>query len=55
MMQVMASGQIKGYRELRQVVKNSFECRTFDPMDVQEWNDQYYRYLKIIDNRKNEK
>ena len=48
MAQVMASGEVKDYSELRQVVKNSFECRTFEPADTGLWDENYSKYSELI-------
>jgi sugar (pentulose or hexulose) kinase len=41
LMQAKATGQIKTLAEARQIVRNSFELRQYQPQDVERWREQY--------------
>lgn len=43
LMQARATGQIKSLKELREIVRNSFELREYQPQDVKLWDEQYER------------
>jgi rhamnulokinase len=50
LMQAYGSGEIASLAELREVVKNSFEIETYQPVDTDIWNDQYKKYIEICCN-----
>ncbi len=46
LMQALATGQIGSLSELRQIVANSFDLKTYEPQDVDLWAQQYERHKK---------
>ena len=48
MIQAMALGQVKDLSEIRQVIKESFPTIDYAPEDVEQWDDAYQRFLKIL-------
>ena len=48
LMQLMALGKIKDLTEGRQIVKNSFPVKTYEPEDKDAWNKAYEEYKKIV-------
>jgi len=48
LMQALALGHISSLAQGREVVRNSFQVRTYDPGDAAPWNDAYGRYLKLL-------
>ncbi|NVM05223.1 MAG: rhamnulokinase, partial [Candidatus Helarchaeota archaeon] len=48
LVQILALGEIKNIRNLRQIVKKSFQIKEFTPMDSEKWNNAYKEYLKKI-------
>ncbi len=47
-MQLYALGEIKSLTEGREVVRKSFETRTFEPQNVRAWDDAFGRFQKIL-------
>ena len=47
LVQAKAMGTLHSLNEMRQVVRNSFEVETFDPMDDLNWDQAYQKYLTI--------
>ncbi len=47
LVQMEAAGDIKGQKEMLQVIRNSFDVQSFAPQNASEWDEQYERYLKI--------
>ena len=47
LMQAKALGYLKDLKEIRQVVRNSFDFVEYIPRDTQEWNDAYKKFLLI--------
>jgi rhamnulokinase/L-fuculokinase len=47
-MQAIASGEIKNISEAREIIRNSFEIKVYEPKDRDAWDDAYQRYLSII-------
>ena len=41
LMQAKATGQLKSLAEIRQIVRNSFELKVYQPQDTQLWEKQY--------------
>ncbi len=41
LMQAKATGQIKSLAELREIVRNSFELKEYQPKETQLWDKQY--------------
>lgn len=48
MIQAMALGQVKDLSEIRQVIKESFPTIDYASEDVEQWDDAYQRFLKIL-------
>ena len=48
LVQALALGEIKNIRNLRQIVKKSFQIKEFTPVDSEKWNNAYKEYLKKI-------
>ena len=46
--QLMALGKIGSLAEGRQIVKNSFPVKTYEPEDAENWNKAYEAYKKIV-------
>jgi rhamnulokinase len=45
-MQAMATGQIKNLAEARQIIRNSFELKEYQPQDAALWKEQYEKSKK---------
>ena len=45
--QLMAAGKISGLDEAREVVKNSFEIKTYEPTNSDMWDAGYEKFLKL--------
>lgn len=52
LMQALATDQIESIKDLRQIVRNSFEIKSYCPKNFMEWNDSYKSYLKYLDIQK---
>ncbi len=48
MVQAMAKGHVNGLDEIREVIRNSFELKTFLPENQSEWEKAYQRFLDIL-------
>lgn len=48
MMQVYATGEVKNLLEIRQVISNSVELETYEPVQASIWNEQFERYKSIL-------
>jgi rhamnulokinase len=48
LVQAMATGDVKSLAEARQIVRNSFEVKRYDPGQSKQWDEAYSRYRKII-------
>ena len=46
--QMIATGHLPSMIEARQLIKASFEFKTFVPADTAEWTDAYQRFCQII-------
>jgi rhamnulokinase len=46
--QMIAAGIIAGLAEAREVVRASFPTKTFEPRDVDRWEEAYARYSRVI-------
>lgn len=49
MVQAMAQGEISSLSEIREVIRRSFEFKTFVPENLSEWDANYERFLDICD------
>jgi rhamnulokinase len=47
MVQAMARGKVRSLAEIRQILRNSFEFRVFNPLNCSEWENQYSRFLDV--------
>jgi rhamnulokinase len=47
MVQAMAKEFVSSLKEIRQLVRGSFTFKTFEPDDVQRWDDNYNRFLGL--------
>jgi rhamnulokinase len=47
LMQAYGVGEIVSLAELREVVRNSFEIKTYQPSDLEIWESQYQRFLQV--------
>ncbi len=41
LMQAIATKQLKSFKEMRKIVRNSFEIKTYLPKNVSEWDEMY--------------
>ncbi len=48
LVQLMAAGEVKDLAQARQVVRDSFEIKCYEPKDADKWDAAYERFLKII-------
>jgi rhamnulokinase len=46
-MQAIGLGYLRNIQHARQVVKNSFEMKHFEPTDIVDWENAYKRFLTI--------
>lgn len=47
MVQVMASGEVANLDEMRQVIRNSFDVKVYEPQHTEKWQEQFERYLEL--------
>ncbi|QOV89960.1 rhamnulokinase [Humisphaera borealis] len=47
LVQAMATGDIKSLAEAREVVRNSFDVKVFEPTDTKPWEEAYARYRAL--------
>ena len=50
LVQAYGSGEITSLSELREVVRNSFEIKMYQPEDIETWESQYQKFLNICCN-----
>jgi len=53
--QAFALGEVNDIKDLRRIVRNSFQIIEYTPMDNDKWNDAYNFYLSNIDEEEREK
>jgi sugar (pentulose or hexulose) kinase len=53
--QALALGEVKDIKDLRRIVRNSFQIIEYTPMDNDKWNDAYNFYLSNINQEEREK
>ncbi len=46
--QLIAAGEINSIREAREVITNSYELKKYTPQNVDEWDNCFKRFIKII-------
>lgn len=51
LMQAMAIGEIGTLAELREIVRNSFETEVYEPCDSDAWDDEYARFVQMLEER----
>lgn len=47
LLQAKAAGVVNSKNEIRRIVRNSSELETFEPVNREEWNQQYEQYLSV--------
>lgn len=47
--QLISAGEFKDINEARQAIMNSFPSEIYEPQDVNQWDDAYEKYLKILE------
>ncbi len=47
LLQAKAAGAVQSKNEIRRIVRNSSELETFEPVNRDEWNQQYEQYLSV--------
>lgn len=47
MLQAKASGEVKGIREMREIIAESIDLRRYEPQDKKHWDEAYRKYLNI--------
>lgn len=47
LMQAMALGAVESLEQLREVVRESFEVRSYQPQDCAQWDEAYGRFLSV--------
>lgn len=52
LVQFISQGELTDIREARQVVKESFNVKTFNPENFEVWDETYSRYKKILQSSK---
>ncbi len=48
MVQAMAMGYVSSLSEIRAIIRNSFELKTYQPQEAEKWDKEYQRFLEII-------
>jgi sugar (pentulose or hexulose) kinase len=46
-MQAISSGEIKDVAQAREVIRNSFDIKVYEPHHTDAWEEAYQRYLSI--------
>ena len=54
LMQAVAAGQIESLEQLRRIVRNSFEIKSFKPENNSKWEEAYKLFLKYQEMQKDE-
>jgi hypothetical protein len=47
LVQAMGSGELQGLESARDVVKNSFEVRRYEPQGSREWESAYAKFREL--------
>lgn len=47
LLQAKAAGVLHNKDEMRRIVRNSSELETFEPVNREEWDQQYEQYLSV--------
>ncbi len=48
MVQAMALGEVHSLTEIRQVIQQSMETQAYEPQQINEWNQAYSHFIKLI-------
>jgi sugar (pentulose or hexulose) kinase len=51
LVQAMATGSLKNLADIRQVIRQSFNVKRYEPTDTQKWDRAYERYMEIVAKR----
>jgi rhamnulokinase len=48
LVQAMANGQVKSVDQIRQIVRNSFDVKHYQPNQTRQWDAAYARYRELM-------
>lgn len=51
MLQAKASGDVSDIWDMRRIIANSLELKSFEPKDKEKWDKAYERYLQIVEKK----
>lgn len=51
LMQAVSKGEVQRLSQLREVVKKSFDIKTFEPVDRDLWETGYGKYPQAVENQ----
>jgi len=54
MVQVKAGGEVCDSGEMRRIIRDSFDVEVYEPKNIEEWEEQYQRFLRIKAMRRGE-
>ncbi len=49
LVQAMAVGAVKSLADARQIVRENFNVKRFEPRDTTKWNAAYERFMSVVD------
>jgi rhamnulokinase len=49
LVQAMAVGAVKSLADARQIVRENFNVKRFEPRDTAKWNAAYERFMSVVD------
>lgn len=49
LVQAMALGEVGSLAEIREVIRNSFPTKVYEPKDTAKWDEAYERFIKLLD------
>lgn len=49
MVQALATGEVSGLAEIREIVRTSFELKRYEPEDTSRWDGVYERFVEIME------
>ena len=52
LVQAMATGEVKSLSDARDIVRNSFEVKRYEPQHSDKWEEAYVRYRGILGKRR---
>jgi rhamnulokinase len=44
----MATGDVKSLADLRQIVRDSFEVKKYEPKQPKQWEEAYRRFREVV-------